>query len=104
MDRRSRTRARDRAARRRSSVATKQTAVISALAVPTWPPLPGSPDPCAELRALGNALNDTTAAISAEVARLRSDGVAWPAIGDALGVTRQAARQRFGRGSAVGLD
>ena len=33
--------------------------------------------------------------IAAEVARLRTAGVSWTAIGAALGVSRQGARQRY---------
>jgi Rad3-related DNA helicase len=35
--------------------------------------------------------------IDAEVVRLQGRGVGWPAIARALGVTRQAARQRWAR-------
>jgi hypothetical protein len=37
------------------------------------------------------------AAIEHEIKRLRAGGVGWPPIAIALGVTRQAARQRYER-------
>lgn len=52
-------------------------------------------DPCAALRLRVQTRDDAAAAVSAEVAALRIRGVAWPAIGRALGVSRQAGRQRF---------
>ena len=38
---------------------------------------------------------DAQAAVDTEVDRLVTAGVGWPTIADALGVTRQAARQRW---------
>jgi hypothetical protein len=53
-------------------------------------------DPCAVLRDLAAARDAAVAAVHAEVNQLRLAGTGWPAIGRALGVTRQAVRQRYG--------
>lgn len=37
--------------------------------------------------------------LRASVQRARDEGATWQEIGDALGITRQAAQQRFGGGS-----
>lgn len=39
----------------------------------------------------------------AEVSRLRAEGVPWQTIADALGVTRQAAQQRYGPKPSLAL-
>jgi hypothetical protein len=52
--------------------------------------------PAPMLRDLATANEAAAAAVRVEVNRLRSAGIAWPAIGRALGVTRQAVRQRYG--------
>lgn len=43
-------------------------------------------------------------AIEDEVGRLRRSGVAWPQIGAALGVSRQAVRQKYGVLDHVGAE
>lgn len=53
-------------------------------------------DDTAALRALSLAAMSTSAATTAYVAALRAAGVPWSTIGDALGMTRQGAAQRFG--------
>ncbi len=45
------------------------------------------------------ALADTTAELGRVVAAARAAGTSWTVIGAALGVTKQAASQRFGSGS-----
>jgi hypothetical protein len=50
-----------------------------------------------QLRALAAADRDVQAATREVVAALRAAGCTWEQIGQALGVTRQAARHRFGR-------
>jgi hypothetical protein len=47
------------------------------------------------LRDLVSAREAAAAAVDAEVRRLRHRGANWPEIANALGVSRQAARQRF---------
>lgn len=50
-----------------------------------------------ELRADAAKLAQTEARIRSSVTELRAGGVSWAVIGDALGITRQAATQRYGR-------
>ena len=61
------------------------------------------PDTCTGLRALAlerdearQALNDVERAVTEDVVRARLEGANWAEIGAALGISRQAARQRFG--------
>jgi len=78
----------------------------------TWTPAPAvdpglwattRPDRCAELRALAvgrdearQALVNVEYAVAQEVVGARLKGANWAEIGAALGISRQAARQRFG--------
>lgn len=48
-----------------------------------------------ELAALAAQLHEVERAVDDEVARLVALGVSWPVIATALGVSRQAARQRW---------
>lgn len=57
-------------------------------------------DPAAKGSGIGSALRlraMTEKVIAATVQRARSEGAPWQAIGDELGVTRQAAFQRYGK-------
>lgn len=54
----------------------------------------------AELGTLGALAGDVDAMIASTVTGLRASGHTWQEIGDALGVTRQAAQQRYGRVAA----
>jgi site-specific recombinase XerC len=44
-----------------------------------------------------NALDESQMVVDSLVMSLRSDGVTWPQVGEALGVSAHAAQQRFGR-------
>ncbi len=58
----------------------------------------------ADLRAIAAAMNEVAAAeanLSAAVAAARSQGRSWGRIAMVLGVSRQAARQRYGAPSEV---
>lgn len=59
-----------------------------------------SPDSdAADLRAIGEALHDVAASdlsLADKVAEARANGRTWTQIGTVLGVTKQAARERFG--------
>lgn len=64
---------------------------------------PTKPDACTGLRAWAlerdearQALNHVEHAVAEHVVRARLAGANWAEIGDALGISRQAARQRFG--------
>lgn len=109
LGRRWRAAARAGAARRRSGVA-RRSEVKPASGVAGWAGDDASrEDPCAVLRDLAAARDAAAAAVPAEVNRLRSAGTGWPVIGSALGVTRQAVRQRYGvlptgKGQAEGGD
>lgn len=48
------------------------------------------------------ANSDTSTILSQAVLSARAAGVSWEAIGSRLGMTRQAAQQRFGKGSTPG--
>jgi hypothetical protein len=53
----------------------------------------------ADLRAIGEALHAVAAsdlALADQVARARANGRTWTQIGSVLGVSKQAARERFG--------
>ena len=60
----------------------------------------GSPDSdCADLRAIGEALRTKAASdlsLAEQVARARANGRTWTQIAAVLGVSKQAARERFG--------
>lgn len=63
----------------------------------TAPVLSGDKDKLGPLRASIDVQAQATALVGLAVERARADGVSWQAIGDVLGVTRQAAFQRFGK-------
>ena len=52
-------------------------------------------DPLASLRALAATRAEVEDAIADQIARAMRDGASWTDVGDALGVSRQAARQRY---------
>ncbi|WP_249021040.1 hypothetical protein [Conexibacter sp. S30A1] len=54
-------------------------------------------DTLAALRRAREQLDNTQTAISALVAEARAQGASWQGIGDALGITRQSAWERFGK-------
>ncbi len=60
----------------------------------------GSPDSdCADLRAIGEALRTVAASdlgLAKQVATARANGRTWTQIAAVLGVSKQAARERFG--------
>ena len=53
-------------------------------------------DPSERLRVLALLPPPMDAALRTTVAELRSTGTTWEAIGDLLGISKQAAQQRFG--------
>lgn len=57
-------------------------------------------DDAAVLGALAGADRGLAVAVGAYVAGLRDEAVPWSTVGELLGVTRQAAAQRFGAGLA----
>ena len=68
------------------------------------PPLPLPPGPPVDVLAwvatAHQQTNDTQRALAAAVTRARQAGASWSLIGVQLGVSRQAAQQRFARASA----
>jgi len=54
-------------------------------------------DALADLRRARETLDNAQTAISALVAEARAQGASWQGIGDALGITRQSAWERFGK-------
>lgn len=79
---------------RRRSTAAK---TVSSPAVPGARSVgPLVPPETHELRRLVERRSKVESAIEREVARLSAMGLSWTAIGAALGVTRQGARQRYG--------
>ena len=54
-------------------------------------------DTLADLRRAREQLDNTQTAISGLVAEARTQGASWAAIGDALGMTKQGAWERFGK-------
>lgn len=68
----------------------------AASAVEMAPAATGS-DSTRRLAELVSARTAAAAAVDDEVRSLRAQGVSWPTIGTALGVSRQAARQRYAR-------
>jgi hypothetical protein len=52
------------------------------------------------LRELADARDQAQAAVDLEVARLRGIGIGWVPIADALKISRQGARQRYGQPAA----
>jgi hypothetical protein len=95
-----------RAARQRA--ASTRSNAIRAAALPTtadWPQpvAAGRPSPreaCVRLRELADARDQAQAAVDLEVARLRGIGIGWVPIADALKISRQGARQRYGQPAA----
>jgi hypothetical protein len=61
-------------------------------------------DDAAVLLALHELAAGAGVALGAYVAGLRDEEVPWSAVGDALGVTRQAAAQRFGSGRSGSIE
>lgn len=64
--------------------------------------LPSPDSDGTDLRAIGDALRAVAAgdlALAEEVARARANGRTWTQIAAVLGVTKQAARERFGEPS-----
>ena len=57
-------------------------------------------DDAAVLAALHGAAGGLSAAVGAYVAGVRDEGASWQTVGDHLGVSRQAAQQRFGASRA----
>jgi len=68
----------------------------AASAVEMSPAATGS-DSTRQLAELVSARTAAVAAVDDEVRSLRAQGVSWPTIATALGVSRQAARQRYAR-------
>jgi hypothetical protein len=60
-------------------------------------PHPMSHPLLATLMSARNALDESQMVVDSLVMSLRTDGVTWPQVGEALGVTAHAAQQRFGR-------
>lgn len=58
--------------------------------------------PLADLGVLARQADEATANFHAGVRRARAAGVSWELIGTALGVSRQAAWERFGKADRVG--
>ena len=56
----------------------------------------GDDDLLASLEPAGRSVRSLEASVREQVAELRGRGISWERIGEALGVTRQAAQQRFG--------
>jgi hypothetical protein len=66
-------------------------------AILTSPVLAGGRDPLDSLRASVEVQVQATSLVASAVERARAEGRTWQDIGDVLGVTRQAAFQRFGK-------
>lgn len=61
------------------------------------PVLGDGQEPLDTVAAANRVCEQATALLAASVERARNDGVTWQQIGDVLGVSRQAAFQRFGK-------
>jgi hypothetical protein len=61
----------------------------------------GAPDHLALVSRAADAHAATRELLQQAVAAARADGRSWAAVGDVLGLTRQAAQQRFGAGDDV---
>jgi hypothetical protein len=61
-------------------------------------------DDAAMLGALSSLAAGAGAALGAYVAGMRDEGAPWSTVADALGVSRQAAAQRFGSGRPVTVE
>jgi hypothetical protein len=61
------------------------------------PVLSGEPDPLQPLRASIEVHAQAAALVTAAAERARAEGRTWQDIGDVLGISRQAAFQRFGK-------
>lgn len=59
------------------------------------PPVEVDPDPLAAIRRTNDALVVARLKLDVAVLRAREDGHSWATIGNVLGVTRQAAWERF---------
>ncbi|HEY0258676.1 MAG TPA: DUF3887 domain-containing protein [Lacisediminihabitans sp.] len=66
-------------------------------AIVAAPVLTENPDPAAAVRASVELQSQVTALVAAAAEQARGAGATWQEIGQALGVTRQAAFQRFGK-------
>jgi predicted transcriptional regulator len=64
---------------------------------------PGPRQGLADLKQLVKERAEVTALVEAQVDLLAKAGYSWPEIADALGVTRQAARQAHARRHAAAL-
>ena len=78
----------------RRSNAEMLAEIEAGLDVPTGPPIDGAP--IRAITAKVEQINDLDLAVAQDVAEARAAGFSWTLIGEALGVSRQAARQRFG--------
>jgi hypothetical protein len=66
--------------------------------------VPGEPSGLARLAELAARHRELQAAVDAQVDVLAAAGTPWPQIAAALGVTRQAARQRYRRRHPADAD
>lgn len=83
--------------RPRSVVEAERTAAVTA--AQAAPPGPVTvADPVLRLERAVQRSAQAQRAVEAAVLDARNSGASWGAIGAALGVTRQAARQRYGNG------
>ncbi len=55
-------------------------------------------EPLAEIRRLGGIRREIARAEDAQVRRARNAGYSWQEIASALGVSKQAAHRKYGRG------
>jgi hypothetical protein len=56
------------------------------------------------LRELATTRDEAQAAVELEVARLRGLGIGWVPIAEALRISRQGARQRYGQAAAPSVE
>lgn len=71
--------------------------VLSDQPLPTFPPLDGKTDEelLADMARLDASRGQVEAAVQDRVLRLRSRSVTWARIGEALGISRQSAWERY---------